>query len=100
MSSRNSSGMDAITEAKPDGDMAELELALLRRGMTERTAKREACTRCRRTPLIGERVYQARPGSMVCELCRSLELEPPAHWTLVHGPEFGHTLRLLARRAA
>jgi hypothetical protein len=90
--------MEAL--AQSERDMAELELALLRRGMSERVAKRQACARCRRTPLVGERVYSSAGGMMLCELCRPLEGEPPAHWTFVHGPEFGHTLRLLDRQAA
>jgi hypothetical protein len=92
--------MDVLDEVHAERDMPELELALLRRGMHDRTAQQEACARCRRTPLIGERVYVTEAGVMLCELCRSQEVDPPAHWTLVHGPEFGHTLRLLERRAA
>lgn len=91
--------MDA-SEILPEREIPELELALLRRGMNERTANRQACARCRRTPLIGERVYLPRVGVMLCELCRHQEVEAPSRWTLVHGPEFGHTLRLLDRTAA
>jgi hypothetical protein len=80
--------------------MAELELALLYRGITERKAKRQVCQRCRRTPLIGERVYRAGPRGVLCALCWSQAVDPPADWTLVHGPEFGHTLRILDRNAA
>lgn len=96
MSSRISRGMEALIER----DMPELELALLRRGMNERNAKRRGCARCCRTPLVGERVYVAASGEIVCALCQSREATPPARSTLVHGPEFGHTLRLLDRRAA
>jgi hypothetical protein len=91
--------MDAL-ETQPERDIPELELALLRRGMIERSAKRQACARCRRTPLIGERVYFPEHGVMLCELCRPRQGDPPARWTLVHGPEFGHTLKLVDRRAA
>lgn len=90
--------MDA-SEIPPDREIRELELALLRRGMDERTANRQACVRCRRTPLIGERVYLPRAGVMLCELCRD-HAAAAADWTLVHGPEFGHTLRLPHRSAA
>jgi hypothetical protein len=91
--------MDA-SEIPHEREIPELELALLRRGMHERTANRQACARCRRTPLIGERVYLPQDGVMLCELCRRHEVDAPADWTLVHGPEFGHTLRLLDRSAA
>ena len=80
--------------------MQELELALLREGIEERTAGRERCTRCGRTPLIGERIYWYERGSMVCELCRSLESEAPLSSRLMHGPAFGHTIRILDQRAA
>ena len=91
--------MDAF-EIHHERDILQLERALLRRGMNERRASRKACARCRRTPLVGERVYLIEPGKMLCELCRSREVDPPADWTFVHGPEFGHTLKLLERNAA
>ena len=91
--------MEAL-ESQPEREVPELERALLRRGMTERDARRQGCACCRRTPLIGERVYRAESGALLCELCRPREANPPARWSLVHGPEFGHTLRLLDTRAA
>jgi hypothetical protein len=92
--------MEALIEAQSERDMLELERALLRRAMTERTAKREACARCCRTPLVGERVYLPATGVILCALCQSQEGDPPPRSALVHGPEFGHTLRLLDQRAA
>jgi hypothetical protein len=79
--------------------MPELELALLYRGITERRAKRQACQRCGRTPLVGERVYELDPRGLLCALCWSRGLDP-ADSTVVRGPEFGHTLKLLDRHAA
>jgi hypothetical protein len=87
--------MDECTRAMP-----ELELALLRRGVHERATSCEGCSRCRRTPLIGERVYRAEGGRLLCELCRSREVDPPARSSIVHGPAFGHTIRILDQRAA
>ena len=84
----------------PAHDIPDLELALLRRGMDERAAGRERCTHCRRTPLIGERVYLYEGGSILCELCRARERESPARSQVVHGPEFGHTMKIADRRAA
>jgi hypothetical protein len=81
-------------------EMAELERALLRRGVDELTAGCERCDHCRRTPLIGERVYVYDSGGFLCELCRSLAAEPPRGSRLVHGPEFGHTMRITDQRAA
>ena len=81
-------------------EMQELELALLREGIEERTAGRERCARCSRTPLIGERIYRYERGAIVCELCRSLEPRAPVSSSLVHGPAFGHTIRIVDQRAA
>jgi len=89
---------DALQD--PDRDMAQLELALLRRGVDQRVAGRERCSRCHRGPLIGERVYVYRHGAILCELCRALHVEAPLQSRLVHGPAFGHTLRLLEQSAA
>jgi hypothetical protein len=90
---------DTVHEAVAPS-MAELELALLRRGVDQRDAGRECCSRCRRTPLIGERVYVHDRGLIVCELCRSLDGAIPRDSRLVHGPEFGHTIRIVDQRAA
>jgi hypothetical protein len=81
-------------------DTPDLELALLRRGVDERVAGRERCGRCKRTPLIGERVYVYDSGAIRCELCRTAQRDAPAGSRLVHGPEFGHTMRVTDRRAA
>ena len=77
-------------------DVADLELALLRRGVVQRAADIERCGRCRRTPLIGERVYVYERGPVRCELCRSTETRPPVDSHVVHGPEFGHSMRRAA----
>jgi hypothetical protein len=107
MPGRISRGMEALTVANhlaglpaAERDMPELELALLRRGMNERSSRRQGCARCCRTPLVGERVYVAATGETLCALCQSHEADPPADSRLVHGPEYGHTLRLLDQRAA
>ncbi len=81
-------------------EMQALELALLRGGIEERFAERQRCARCKRTPLIGERVYRYQGGSVVCELCRSFESISPVSSELVHGPAFGHTIRVIDQRAA
>jgi hypothetical protein len=80
--------------------MAQLELALLRRGLGEMAAECERCKRCHRTPLIGERVYVYDSGAIVCELCRTLQRDTPRTSRVVHGPEFGHTMRITDHRAA
>ncbi len=83
-----------------DGDMTELELALLRRGLDERAEGLECCSRCRRSPLIGEWMYVYGPDRLLCELCRSVHREPPTGSRLVHTPAFGHTIRIVDQRAA
>lgn len=80
--------------------MLELELALLRRGLDERLAGSERCTCCHRTPLVGERVYLYASGTIACELCRKRCGDAPRDTRLVHGPEFGHTMRITDQRAA
>lgn len=80
-------------------DIPELEIALLRAGVDRRLAGRERCGVCHRTPLVGERVYVYDEALILCELCRSRGPEPPLGSRLVHGPEFGHTMRLTGRRA-
>jgi hypothetical protein len=84
----------------PSRDMAQLELALLRRGVDQRAAGRERCSRCDRSPLIGERVYVYGRDSILCELCRALAGDAPLRSRLVHGPAFGHSLRVVEQRAA
>jgi hypothetical protein len=80
-------------------EIPELELALLRRGLNERSAGSERCGNCTRTPLFGERVYVYSSGQIVCALCRALKQEEPADSHTVHGPEFGHTMRITDQRA-
>src|ERR1700733_9971925 len=83
-----------------DNGTPELELALLREGVGRRDAVQERCCGCNRTPLVGETVYVDGQGSVFCELCRVLEPEPPRDSRIVHGPEFGHTMKLTDHRAA
>ncbi len=81
-------------------DMPELELALLRRGVCELSAGCERCRCCHRTPLVGERVYVCAPDSILCELCRDVARDDALESRMVHGPEFGHTMRVSDHRAA
>ncbi len=84
----------------PDRGAPGLQVALVRRAVGRRDADRERCCGCRRTPLIGERVYLDEAGGLYCELCRVLEPDPVLRSQIVHGPEFGHTMRLTDHRAA
>ncbi len=81
-------------------EMPELELAILRRGVHDLSVGCERCARCHRTPLIGERVYVYDAKKIVCELCRAMLRDAPSASRIVHGPEFGHTLRIGDQRAA
>jgi len=81
-------------------EMAELERALLRRGVEERGAGGERCSACGRTPLIGERVHVYEHGRIVCELCRRRQRQPPVESHVVHGPAFGQSIRIVDQRAA
>jgi len=77
-----------------------LQVALVRRAVDHCDAERERCAGCRRTPLIGERIYFSPDGAVYCELCRALDPDLPLESRIVHGPEFGHTMRLTDHRAA
>jgi hypothetical protein len=81
-------------------EIEELELALLRRGLDDRADASERCVRCRRNLLVGEQVHVYDGGRVVCDLCRSHERQPPEMVRLVHGPAFGHTIRIIDQRAA
>jgi hypothetical protein len=85
---------------RPEKSAPELQVALVRRAVHDRDTVRERCRGCRRTPLIGERIYFAVDGAVYCELCRALDRDPPLESRIVHGPEFGHTIRLTDHRAA
>jgi hypothetical protein len=80
--------------------MLDLELALLRKGLDERLAGSERCTCCHRTPLVGERVYVYQSGVIACALCRGRQRDTPLTTRTVHGPEFGHTMRITDQREA
>jgi len=82
----------------PEHGAPELQVALVRRAVDHCDAVRERCHACSRTPLIGERVYFGRAGTVYCELCRALELDSPLESRVVHGPEFGHTMRVTDHR--
>ena len=85
----------------PDAGAPELQIALVRRAVDHCDAARERCQGCRRTPLIGERVYYRDSGAVYCALCRVVEGPDAAFESrLVRGPEFGHTMRLADHRAA
>ena len=71
-----------------------LERELLRRSLTALTAGREQCAGCRRTPLVGERVYAYADGGLACELCRERRREDPVASEPVRGVEHGQTVRL------
>jgi hypothetical protein len=78
----------------------DLETALLRRGVDHRSDELETCGHCHRHPLIGERVHTYPSGTVLCELCRAVAQEKPSSSRLVHGPEFGHTMKIIDQRPA
>lgn len=81
-------------------DMLDLELALMRRGLDELAASSQRCDHCHRSLLVGERVYLYESGLARCALCRSRERSVPSDSHTIHGPEFGHSLRIIDQRAA
>jgi hypothetical protein len=83
-------------------ETTELQLALLRRSSDNFAATCDRCSHCRRTLLAGEQVYECGSGRprLICELCIAFEDHPPQSSRLVHGPEFGHTIRVIDQRVA
>jgi hypothetical protein len=81
-------------------DMPALELALLRRGVEDRGADHVRCSHCHRTPLVGERVYLADNGPVLCELCRAGLPATAVQTRVVRGPSFGRAIRIVDQRAA
>jgi hypothetical protein len=77
-----------------------LEAALLRRSVSALSRACERCGRCRRSPLIGERIYIYESGNTICELCRTLERAEPVRTAVVHGPAHGQSIRILDHRKA
>jgi hypothetical protein len=86
------------TESTTIGDTPGLEIALLRRGLGDRVEAAEHCDGCQRTALIGERVYEYEGGQTRCALCRDRHRDSPIDSRIVHGPAFGHSIRILDRR--
>jgi hypothetical protein len=84
----------------PPRQLEDLELALLRRSVDDLVTERDPCERCRRTPLVGERVFSYSSGAVLCALCKPNEREALLHSRLVHGPELGQTIRITDHRAA
>jgi len=77
-------------------------MSMLRRSVEEIASGVERCRRCRRTPLVGERVYFYKGGEMLCELCRALKRDLPEAWQLVHNTKLGDvaSIRITDRRTA
>jgi len=51
--------------------MPDLAGMLLRRSVGSLGSGRASCSRCRRTPLVGERLHEMDTGRMMCDLCVS-----------------------------
>jgi hypothetical protein len=103
--------MSVLTRPRPV-----VEISLLRQSVGALAERRIRCEHCRRTPLVGERVYMyaaaaeddstaARSGEagrraggkverLVCELCRHLRREAPQRSELVHSAESAGSVRV------
>jgi hypothetical protein len=79
---------------------ADLELALLRKGVGALAAGRHACADCGRTPLVGERLFRFGRREVVCALCGPLRRKEPDAVELVRHAELGLTVRRVMRPAA
>ncbi|MBO0767646.1 MAG: hypothetical protein J2O48_03085 [Solirubrobacterales bacterium] len=85
-------------EIRDPGDMGPLGSALLQRSLIGLSDEIQRCGRCARTLLIGERVHEYASGQIRCELCAGGERASAEHTRTVHGPEFGHTIRVIDKR--
>jgi hypothetical protein len=74
-----------------------VEISLLRQSVGALAERRTCCDHCRRTPLVGERVYLYAAERLLCELCRHLRREAPERSELVHSAESAGSVRV--RRA-
>lgn len=78
--------------------LPDLERQLLRRSVLALSAGRDTCDGCHRTPLIGERMHVYEGGRKLCELCRGERREQPVGSRVVHGGEYGTTVRITDQR--
>jgi hypothetical protein len=79
----------------------DLEHHFVRKSVDALSDHREGdCGNCGRTPLTGEHVHRYEDGQLLCELCRPLRRVEDAREEVVRHPEYGHTVRLIARAAA
>ena len=74
---------------------SDLEKRLLRKGVGQLTAGRDACADCGRTPLFGEHVHRYG-ATVVCTLCSSMRRGTPDSSARVHHCEHGHTVKVRA----
>ena len=98
---RSSAEQTRVMQAPRQRDIRELELALLREGVGRRDAGSRALPRLPPNAAgRGTRVrLQTRRGRSASCAARSSRTRP-MQARLVHGPEFGHTMRLTDHRAA
>ena len=89
--------------AKPHETMSVLarprpvvEISLLRQSVGALAERRTCCDHCRRTPLVGERVY-LYAQAIVCELCRPRRRGAPERSELVRSPEHKRAVRVRPR---
>jgi len=80
--------------------LPDLGLRLLRKSVHHLAAGRDSCAVCRRTPLVGERVFIYENGSRICHLCRHERTGEPERSELVHHSELGHAVKPAVRIAA
>ena len=95
--------MEAVTDVWVDEcprDMQALEIALLRQGVEHRDATRQRCSCCHRTPLVGERIYMADGGPVVCELCCPGQAESRLQSRVVRAPGRARAIRVVDQRTA
>jgi hypothetical protein len=85
--------------ARTDIPRPSLGIHLMHRGMDSTRERKHRCADCRRTPLMGEKIYLYSGGSVVCELCRHLRRDEPESSEPVRGDAHGATVRVRARAA-
>jgi len=49
--------------------MPDIASILLRKSVGALSSGRQSCSKCRRTPLVGEQLHETDGGRQLCELC-------------------------------
>ncbi|NLT06205.1 MAG: hypothetical protein GXY03_07820 [Solirubrobacterales bacterium] len=81
------------------GDMPDMASIIVRRCVGNLSKERACCSKCHRTPLVGERLHETDGGRQLCELC-VLDLPADRHVVSVRRMHASERHLAVERRAA